>query len=58
MNGFRAKCRISNGVVEGMNNKAKPTLEKSYGFGRILNSTEVPTHYAAAINWVDIPYRV
>ena len=32
LNGFKAKGRISNGVVEGLNNKAKLTIRKSYGF--------------------------
>ena len=32
LNWFRAKGQISNGVVEGMNNKAKLTMRKSYGF--------------------------
>ena len=32
LNWFRAKGEISNGVVEGLNNKAKLTMRKSYGF--------------------------
>ncbi len=32
LNWFQAKGRISNGVVEGLNNKAKLTMRKSYGF--------------------------
>jgi transposase len=32
LNYFRAKKQISGGVVEGMNNKAKLTMRKSYGF--------------------------
>ena len=32
LNWFRAKGEISNGSVEGMNNKAKVALRKSYGF--------------------------
>jgi hypothetical protein len=32
VNWFKAKSRISNGVVEGLNNKAKLTIRKSYGF--------------------------
>ncbi len=32
LNWFKAKGEISNGVVEGLNNKAKLTLRKSYGF--------------------------
>ncbi len=32
LNWFRAKERLSNGIVEGFNNKAKLTMRKSYGF--------------------------
>ena len=32
LNWFKAKGRISNGIVEGLNNKAKLTIRKSYGF--------------------------
>jgi hypothetical protein len=32
LNGFRAKGRLSSGVVEGSNAKAKPTSGKSFGF--------------------------
>ena len=32
LNYFRAQTMISSGVVEGLNNKAKVTLRKSYGF--------------------------
>ena len=32
LNWFKAKGKISNGVVEGLNNKAKLTIRKSYGF--------------------------
>ena len=32
LNYFRAQKIISSGVVEGLNNKAKVTLRKSYGF--------------------------
>ena len=32
MNYFRAQKLISSGVVEGLNNKAKVTMRKSYGF--------------------------
>jgi len=37
---FRAQKLISSGVVEGLNNKAKVTIRKSYGFRtyRVLNS--------------------
>jgi transposase len=32
LNYFRAKKQLSSGVVEGLNNKAKVTMRKSYGF--------------------------
>ena len=32
LNWFKAKKRISSGVVEGLNNKVKLTMRKSYGF--------------------------
>ncbi|MHB1512313.1 ISL3 family transposase [Acidiferrobacter sp.] len=32
LNWFKAKGRISNGIVEGLNTKAKLTIRKSYGF--------------------------
>ena len=40
LNWFRAKGRLSSGVVEGFNNKAKLTTRKAYGFR---------TYYAAEI---------
>ena len=32
LNYFRARKQLSSGVVEGLNNKAKLTMRKSYGF--------------------------
>jgi transposase len=32
MNWFRAKGKISAGITEGLNNKAKLAMRKSYGF--------------------------
>jgi transposase len=32
LNYFRVKTMISSGTVEGLNNKAKVTMRKSYGF--------------------------
>lgn len=40
LNWFHAKGRISNGVVEGFNNKAKLTTKKAYGF-RTFRCAEV-----------------
>ena len=41
LNYFRAGKLISSGVVEGLNNKAKVTMRKSYGFRtyRVLEGT-------------------
>jgi transposase len=39
LNYFRAKKQLSSGVVEGLNNKAKLTMRKSYGF-RTFHVTE------------------
>jgi transposase len=38
LNGFKAKGRISNGIVEDLNNKTKLCIKKSYGF----RSPEIP----------------
>ena len=45
LNYFKAKEEFSSGVVEGLNNKAKLTMRKSYGFRacRILEITPLPT---------------
>jgi transposase len=32
LNYFRAKKQFSSGVIEGLNNKAKLTMRKAYGF--------------------------
>ena len=32
LNWFRAKKQFSSGIVEGLNNKVKLTIRKSYGF--------------------------
>ena len=32
LNWFKMRGRLSNGIVEGFNNKAKLTIKKSYGF--------------------------
>ncbi len=39
-NSFLLKKRLSNGIVEGFNNKAKLTMRKSYGF-RLYKTTQV-----------------
>ena len=47
LNYFRAQKLLSSGVVEGLNNKAKVTMRKSYGFRtfRASNSPSI-THLA------------
>jgi transposase len=45
LNYFRARKRFSSGVVEGLNNKAKVTMRKSYGF-RTFRSTEIALYHA------------
>jgi transposase len=45
LNYFRARKQFSSGVVEGLNNKAKLTMRKSYGF-RTVHVTEVALYHA------------
>jgi hypothetical protein len=45
LNYFRAKKQFSSGVVEGLDNKAKPTMRKSYGF-RTYHVTEIALYHA------------
>jgi len=45
LNWFRTKERISNGIVEGFNGKAKLTMRKSYGF-RTYNVLEIVLFHA------------
>jgi len=47
LNYFRAKRGLSSGVVEGLNNKAKLTMRKSYGF-RTFRVIEVALYHALA----------
>jgi transposase len=44
LNWFRAKKRISSGVVEGLNNRLKLTLRKAYGF-RTFEAVEVAFYH-------------
>ena len=41
LNWFKAKGRLSSGIVEGLNNKAKLTMRKSYGF-RVFHCKRCP----------------
>lgn len=45
MNWFRAKGKLSNGVVEGFNTKAKLTTRKAYGF-RTYHAAEIALYHA------------
>jgi len=45
LNWFIAKKAISNGIVEGLNNKAKVTARKSYGF-RTFRCQEIALYHA------------
>ena len=42
---LRAKKQLSSGVVEGLNNKAKLTMRKSFGF-RTFRVTEIALYHA------------
>jgi transposase len=45
LNYFRAKKEFSSGVVEGLNNKVKVTMRKSYGF-RTFRITEMALYHS------------
>jgi len=44
LNWFRTKKRLSNGIVEGFNNKAKLTMRKSYGF-KLFETAELALYH-------------
>jgi len=49
VNYFRAQKLLSSGVVEGLNNKAKVTMRKSYGFApSALSNSPSITHLASS----------
>jgi hypothetical protein len=45
LNYFRAEKLLSSGVVEGLNNKAKVTMRKSYGF-RTFRTLELALYHS------------
>ena len=45
LNWFKAKKVFSSGVVEGLNNKIKVTMRKSYGF-RTFTATQIALYHA------------
>ena len=47
LNYFKAKKPFSSGVVEGMNNKAKLTMRRSYGF-RTFRILELALYHSLA----------
>ncbi len=47
LNYFRAQKQFSSGVVEGLNNKAKVTMRKSYGF-RTFRVLELALYHSLA----------
>ncbi len=47
LNYFRAQKQLSSGVVEGLNNKAKVTMRKSYGF-RTFRCLELALYHSLA----------
>jgi len=54
---FRARKRFSSGVVEGLNNKVKVTMRKSYGF-RIFRVTEIALYHALGkLPEPELPHR-
>jgi transposase len=44
-NYFRARKAFSSGVIEGLNNKAKVTMRKAYGFLRTFKATELALYH-------------
>mgnify|MGYP000588181970 FL=1 len=44
LNYFKAKKECSSGIVEGLNNKAKVTMRKAYGF-RTFKMTELALYH-------------
>ncbi len=44
LNYFRARKQFSSGVIEGMNNKAKVSMRKAYGF-RTFRATELSLYH-------------
>lgn len=44
LNYFRARKQFSSGVIEGLNNKAKLTMRKAYGF-RTFRTTEIALYH-------------
>lgn len=57
LNYFRAKKQFSSGVVEGLNNKVKVTMRKSYGF-RTFRITEIALYHGLGkLPEPELPHR-
>ena len=53
LNYFHARKQLSSGVVEGLNNKAKVTMRKAYGF-RTFRATEIALYCGSyALPWIE-----
>ena len=48
LNYFRARKQFSSGVIEGMNNKAKVSMRKAYGF-RTFRATELAVYHVLGL---------
>ena len=57
LNCFRAKKRISGGIVEGFNNKAKVTTRKAYGFRTFRAAQVALYHTLGALPEPDVAHR-
>ncbi len=57
LNWFRAKKRISGGIVEGFNNKAKVTTRKAYGFRTFRAAQVALYHTLGALPEPDVAHR-
>jgi hypothetical protein len=63
LNWFRARGEISNGAVEGLNNKIRVVTRRSYGLRtfdameialyQTLSNGSLPVHYSATTTWDD-----
>ena len=53
LNWFRAKKKISGGIVEGFNNRAKIDYQKSLWFSNIRSSSSRPLSHAWGITRIE-----
>ena len=57
LNWFKAKGAFSSGIVEGLNNKAKLTMRKSYGFRQFKTIEIALYHSMGALPEPEITHR-